>query len=63
MGIILISGKELQFQPGATIESVVSGNGFHPDSFLYLIDGKPVPMDTALSEETVVKALRVASGG
>jgi len=63
MTIIQVSGRELQADPGRTIAEIVSDNGLHPDSYLYLIDGKPVPMDTILAEDTVVRAVRVASGG
>ena len=63
MGKITVSGKEYDAKTGSTICDSMSSNGFHPDSYLYLIDGKPVPMDTVVSDETVVKAMRVASGG
>ncbi len=63
MGMISVSGKSIEASSGMTIEQVISENGLHPDSYLYLIDGKPVPMDTVVSEETFVKAMRVASGG
>jgi sulfur carrier protein len=63
MGVILVSGKELQAKDGSTIESAISENGLHPDSYLYLVDGRPVPMDTVVSEGMTVKAMRVASGG
>ena len=63
MGLILVSGKTLDAVSGKTIEQVISENGLHPDSYLYLIEGKPVPMDTIIQGNTVVKAMRVASGG
>lgn len=61
--MILVSGKEVTTEDGMTIQEAISSNGLHPDSYLYLIDGKPVPMDTVIEGGTVVKALRVASGG
>ncbi len=63
MARILISGKEVEAEPGRTISDIISENGYHPDSYLYMISGKPVPMDTVLSETDEVKAIRVASGG
>ncbi len=63
MGIILIGGKELQVQAGLTIERAILDNGYHPDSYLYLIDSRPVPMDTVIQDSSVVKAIKVASGG
>ena len=61
--MIQVLGKNLEAESGKTIEQVISENGLHPDSYLYVIDGKPVPMDTVIQDTTVVKAMRVASGG
>ncbi len=63
MVIVTVSGKELTAESGKTIAQIMSDNGYHPDSYLYLIDGKPVPMDTVVDDEARVKAMRVASGG
>ena len=49
--------------PEGTIADAVRSLGLRPDSYLYLIDGAPVPMDTVLSADSEVRALRVASGG
>jgi sulfur carrier protein len=62
MGVIIVSGQELKVDPGYTIQEAVSAEGLHPDAYLYLIDGRPVPMDTVIGDSTV-KAMRVASGG
>ena len=61
--MISLSSHNIDASPGMTIEQVILENGLHPDSYLYLIDGKPVPMDTVVEDNTVVKAMRVASGG
>ncbi len=63
MGMIIITGREIEIPSGTTIEAAVSENGLHPDSYLYLINGRPVPMDTVIGDGDVVKAMRVASGG
>lgn len=63
MGMIIISGREVEVPAGKTISESMSDNGLHPDSYLYLVDGKPVPMDTVIDDTMVVKAVRVASGG
>jgi len=63
MGVILLLGKENEVQSGQTIQEAVTGLGLHPDSFLYLVESKPVPMDTVITDNMVVKAMRVASGG
>ena len=46
-----------------TIEDAVRSSGRIPDSYVYLIAGRPVPMDTVPSEDSEVRAMRVASGG
>ena len=61
--MIQISGQEHQVAEGKTVQQVVSDLGFHPDSYLYLVDGRPVPMDTVITDSMTVRAMRVASGG
>ena len=63
MGSIVLSGRILEATAGQTIEEAMRSNGFHPDSYLYMVDGKPVPMDTVISDTDNVRAIRVASGG
>lgn len=48
---------------GVTIEEAVCSAGHTPHSYIFLIGGRPVPMDTVPPEGSEVKALRVASGG
>ncbi len=60
---ISLSGKVLEVPKGTTIESAMTSEGLHPDSYLYLVGGNPVPMDTELPEDAEVRAVRVASGG
>ena len=48
---------------GSSLEDAVRGAGMTPDSFIFLVGGRPVPMDTVPDEEASVTALRVASGG
>ncbi|MFA6805137.1 MAG: hypothetical protein WCQ23_02730 [Candidatus Methanomethylophilaceae archaeon] len=63
MATIIIAGRTEEAAAGKTIEETVSSLGLRPDSYLYLVDSVPVPMDTVFNENTVVKALKVASGG
>jgi len=63
MGKLTVAGKCYDIKDGATIEQSVIENGLHPDSYLYLIDGKPVPMDTVIEGDMTVRAMKVASGG
>ncbi|MCL1983961.1 MAG: hypothetical protein FWG58_01020 [Methanomassiliicoccaceae archaeon] len=60
----IILGKEtLTADPGVTIEKMMVSAGKHPDAFLYLFEGRPVPMTTVLEEDMKIDAIRVASGG
>lgn len=61
MVAVTVDGVSYDVPEGSTIADAVSKAGFHPDAFLFLIAGKPVPMDTV--PESDVRALRVASGG
>lgn len=60
---ITVSGKTTEVPPGITVMEAARTAGIVPDAYLFLIDGKPVPMDTALTDGQAVKALKVASGG
>lgn len=61
--IIIIGGERKDIAAGITLEAAVAGMGMNPDTYVYLIDGVPVPMDTVPAGDAAVKALRVASGG
>ncbi|MCQ2084576.1 MAG: hypothetical protein MJZ21_00330 [archaeon] len=58
-----IGGKTIEVASGQTIESAVRNAGMIPDAFLFVVNGKPVPMDTPITDEITIKALKVASGG
>ncbi len=63
MAILVVSGKREEVTDGQTISAAaVADLGLHPDAYLYVVDGTPVPMDTVLSGQEV-RLLRVASGG
>ena len=64
MAATIVIGKErISVKDGATIEGSMISAGKHPDAFLYLLDGKPVPMTRPFKKGDVVEAIRVASGG
>ena len=48
---------------GDTIEKNISSSGRLPDTFLYILNGKPVPMTTVVKDGDEIKAVRIASGG
>ncbi len=61
MSKMSIDGEKYEFT--GTIEKFMLKIGKNPDSYIYLIDGVPTPMDAKLSDKVIVKAVRVASGG
>ena len=64
MAACLIIGKErMYFEPGITIEDAMTSSGKHPDAFLFLSGGRPIPVTTVMEEGSAVETLRVASGG
>ncbi len=63
MSRIALDGRTIDVPPGNTIEDTVRSAGHTPDSYIYLIGGRPVPMDTIPPEDSEVRAMRVASGG
>jgi sulfur carrier protein len=60
---VSILGKEHDVRSGSTICDAVRSIGFAPDAFIFMVEGKPVPMDTPIADGILVKAVKVASGG
>ena len=56
-----VSGKV--YEGSGRIDELMRSWGFYPDSFLYIMEGTPVPSDTVVSDGEKVDAIRVASGG
>ena len=59
MATIRIDGQDYQFS-GILLDFLLS-IGKNPDSYLYICNGRPIPVDTA--PENDVEAIKVASGG
>ncbi len=62
-GTVEISGNVIQAETGETIEALMRRSGIIPDAFLFLINGKPVPMDMPIEDGMNIRAIKVASGG
>lgn len=62
-GKVTVKDRIIDAETGQTIESAMRSAGLVPDAFLYLVDGRPVPMDTAITDGMNVQAVKVASGG
>lgn len=63
MASLLISDARVPIEAGETIQSAAVRAGQNPDAFIFVIGGRPVPMDTVPPEDAEVRAVRVASGG
>ena len=63
MATIDVGGRRIEMGSGETISESMSAVGEFPDAYLFMIGGRPVPMDTVPPEDSEVRALRVASGG
>lgn len=63
MASLNIYGKITNINVGMTISEAISAQGMHPDAYLYLINGIPVPMDIIPPSNAEVKVISVASGG
>ena len=63
MSTITVSGKEIETAVGLTIEENILKAGLLPDAYLYIMDGRPVPMDTKVEDSMQIRAIKVASGG
>lgn len=60
---IAVGKNTLGVLPGETIADAFTRGGYRPDSYLFLVGNTPVPMDMVPDDGTLVKAVRVASGG
>lgn len=64
MTAVISIGKDVfEVRSEGTIQSAMVALDRMPDSFLFLLDGRPVPMDTPIRDGMSVKAVKVASGG
>ena len=61
MAHVTVGGKD--YKGNGRIDSLMQSWGFYPDSYLYIMEGVPVPSDTVISDDEKVDAVRVASGG
>lgn len=60
---ITVSGKTKEVPAGTRIMDAAREAGVVPDAYLFLVDGRPVPMDTPMEDGQSVRAIKVASGG
>ncbi len=63
MSTITVSGRSIDTKNGLSIEENIRNAGMLPDAYLYLMDGRPIPMDTKVEDSMQIRAVKVASGG
>jgi len=63
MAEIVIGNERLTVRENESIERTMLSSGKYPDAFLYLLNGRPVPMTMIPEDDSVIEAVRVASGG
>jgi len=61
--VIVINKKEHNVASGITICDAVRSIGIAPDTFIFMMEGRPVPMDTQIADGVLIKSIKVASGG
>ena len=60
---ITIQNQEFEIEPGMSISDAVRGLGFNPSAYVFAIGNTPVPMDSDIPDNAMIRAIRVASGG
>ncbi len=63
MSTISIGGRLFEVKAGIAISEAAASCGILPDAYIFMVGGKPVPMDSTVPEDAEVRAIRVASGG
>ncbi len=63
MSAIIVAGRPIETKVGLTIEENILSAGLLPDAYLYILDGRPIPMDTKVEDSMQIRAVKVASGG
>ncbi|MDR1404755.1 MAG: hypothetical protein LBJ20_04220 [Candidatus Methanoplasma sp.] len=60
---VIINNTEHDVAPGMTAGEAVLSLGMMPNVFIFTVEGRPVPMDAPIADGTLIKAIKVASGG
>ena len=63
MASITFGKDKVKTDAGKTVETAVRGLGRFPDTFIFILNGTPVPMTHVISENDDVEAVKIASGG
>lgn len=58
-----ISGRVLEAPSGISVAEAFRSIGMNPSAYVFIIDGRPVPMDSDVADGVLVRAVKVASGG
>jgi sulfur carrier protein len=60
---IIFGAEKMRAENGVTIEDAMVSAGKHPDAFIFMLKGRPIPMTTVIRDGDIIDAVRVASGG
>lgn len=60
---IIINNRTQEVPADVSIGDAVRSLGLMPDAFVFIMNGRPVPMDTPIADGTTINAIKVASGG
>lgn len=64
MGACMLMGSEKYDIPsGISIGEAIRSLGHTPDEFVFVVNGRPVPVDLMTEDGIAITAVRVASGG
>lgn len=61
--MLVFGAEKKEVAVGESIETAMNSVKRFPDAYLFLKDGKPVPMTTVIIDGDVIEAVRIASGG
>ena len=55
--------KKIELPDGSVVETVLASLDLHPDAFIAIRGGTPIPLTAILVDKDKVRLIRVASGG
>lgn len=61
--VITMYGKNIEVDAIGTVSDALRSLNIRPNTFLFLVDGTPIPSDTPLKDGMTIQTIKVASGG
>jgi sulfur carrier protein len=63
MAVMIIGSERIEVGDDISIEKAAINAGRHPDAFIFLVEGRPVPVTMMIKSDMEIETVRVASGG